>query len=127
MEDQRTFYEEVGRRIREARKRRKPMMTQETLGKRVSLTRTSITNLEKGRQKLLLHTLADIAATLQVQPASLLPLSHSEFDPELEDALKNRSAAEKEWIKNTLSEAEKGRTDDDTQKARSQSGQRTAR
>ena len=58
--------------VRDARKRRKPKMTQDGLAKMVGLTRTSITNVEKGRQKFLLHTLTDIARVLQVEPASLM-------------------------------------------------------
>lgn len=114
MDDYRAFYEEVGRRIREARKRRKPPLTQEALGELVSLARTSITNIEKGRQKFLLHTLADLAASLQVQPANLLPQSSAESDRQLDEALKDRPRAEKEWIKSAVSAAQKGRTDDGT-------------
>ena len=112
MVEHQVFYGEVGRRIREARKRRKPPLTQEALGKLVSLTRTSITNVEKGRQKFLLHTLADIAAALQVEPASLFPISGAESDRRLDDALKNRPRAEKDWIKSAVSAAQKGRNDD---------------
>ncbi|HVX56096.1 MAG TPA: helix-turn-helix transcriptional regulator [Candidatus Saccharimonadales bacterium] len=111
---QEAFYKEVGRRIRDARKQRKPPLTQESLGKLVSLTRTSITNLEKGRQKFLLHTLADIAAALRVEPASLLPASKDTQDQQLDEALKNRPAAEKEWIKSTVAATQKGRNDDGT-------------
>jgi transcriptional regulator with XRE-family HTH domain len=82
------------------------------LGNLVSLTRTSITNVEKGRQKFLLHTLADIAKALQVDAASLLPESGGEADQRLEQALKNRPRAEKEWIKSAVSAAQKGRGDD---------------
>ena len=114
MEDHRQFYQEVGRRIREARKRRKPPLTQETLAQLVSLTRTSITNVEKGRQKFLLHTLADIAIALQVEPASLLPQSNAESDRNLDEALKNRPTAEKEWIKSAVSAAQLGRNDNGT-------------
>jgi len=114
VDDHQRFYEEVGRRIREARKRRKPPMTQEALADLVSLTRTSITNVEKGRQKFLLHTLAEIAAALQVEPASLLPQSSAASDRQLDEALKNRPPAEKEWIKSAVSAAQKGRNDDGT-------------
>ena len=48
-------------------------VTQEGLAKLVGLTRTSLTNIEKGRQKILLHTFADLAAALRVAPAELLP------------------------------------------------------
>lgn len=109
MNDHQSFYQEVGRRIRDARKRRKPPLTQEGLAELVSLTRTSITNVEKGRQKFLLHTLADIAAALQVDPASLLPPSDGESARRLDEALKNRPRAEKEWIKTAVSAAQKGK------------------
>lgn len=112
MIDQTVFYEEVGRRIREARKRRKPPLTQEQLAEQVKLTRTSITNVEKGRQKFLLHTLAEIAVALEVQPASLLPESSGDGAKQLDRALKNRPKPEKDWIKSAVSAAQRGRTDD---------------
>jgi len=64
-------YQAVGQRIREARVRRQ--MTQDALATAVSLTRTSITNIEKGRQKVLLHTFLEIAEHLEVDPTTLLP------------------------------------------------------
>lgn len=106
------FYEEIGRRIRDARRRRKPPLTQEELAKEVSLTRTSITNVEKGRQKFLLHTLADIAAALQVHPASLLPESDGDGAKQLERALKDRPNSEKQWIKSTVAAVQRGKSDD---------------
>lgn len=109
MENIEAFYEEVGRRIRDARKRRKPPLTQEELADRVKLSRTSITNLENGRQKLLLHTLADIAAALQVQPANLLPDTGSDGQKQLEEALKHRPKAEKDWIKSAVSAVQTGK------------------
>src|SRR5688572_23500510 len=68
----REFYKEVGHRVREARKRANNM-TQKALAMTVGLTRTSLTNIEKGRQKMLLHTFIDIAAALGVDVADLLP------------------------------------------------------
>ena len=67
------LYEEVGRRIRTARVGRG--VTQDALAERVGLTRTSITNVEAGKQKLPLHTLFEIAAALQVEVRELLPAS----------------------------------------------------
>jgi DNA-binding XRE family transcriptional regulator len=58
----RKFYAAVGGRIAKARTGR---MTQEALAGRTSLTRTSIINIEKGRQQILVHTLVDIAQALQ--------------------------------------------------------------
>ncbi|HCR55633.1 TPA: hypothetical protein DIV49_01550 [Candidatus Saccharibacteria bacterium] len=109
MVDEQEFYQEVGRRIRDARKGRKPPLTQQALGELVSLTRTSITNVEKGRQKFLLHTLANIAAALQVEPGSLLPELPLDSDELLDMALKNRPHAEKLWIKSVVSAAQRGR------------------
>lgn len=112
MDDSKAFYEEVGRRIRHARKRREPPLTQEGLAKLVTLTRTSITNVEKGRQRLLLHTLADIAAVLQVDASTLLPESSAEAVGRLDEAIKHRPRAEKEWIKSAVTAAQMGRHDD---------------
>jgi DNA-binding XRE family transcriptional regulator len=107
-----TFYQEVGKRIRKARNGRKPPLTQEALGKLVSLNRTSITNIEKGRQNFLVHTLANIAAALHVTCASLLPDFEVAPEVRLEAALKGMPKAEKEWIKSALSATEKGRSRD---------------
>jgi DNA-binding XRE family transcriptional regulator len=52
--------------------REKVGRTQEDVARAVSLTRTSLTNIEKGRQKLLLHTFADIATFLGRTPSDLL-------------------------------------------------------
>ncbi|SRR6266498_3987843 len=65
------LYKQIGYRIRQARKA--AGLTQEKLAEQVSLTRTSVTNIEKGRQRLLVHTLAEIARELDVPLAKLLP------------------------------------------------------
>jgi DNA-binding XRE family transcriptional regulator len=64
-------YAETGRLIRDSRKAKG--ISQGRLAASVGLSRTSITNIERGRQKLLLHTLVDIARVLGVEPYSLLP------------------------------------------------------
>lgn len=65
------FYTGVWERVRTVRLSQK--VTQEALAMLVGLTRTSRTNIEKGRQKILLHTFADLAVALRVAPAELLP------------------------------------------------------
>jgi len=60
----------LGERIRGERIRCK--LTQENLAERIHLTRTSITNIEKGRQKLLVHTLVDLADVFGIAPSQLL-------------------------------------------------------
>jgi len=95
------LYEIVGRRVREARKTSN--LTQEELASRVNMTRTSVTNIEKGRQKLLLHTLFDLAAAMKVPVVQLIP-ELSENQPHIEQKLTNGlSKAEKEWIVGELS------------------------
>lgn len=63
------IYKAVGEKIRRARGDRK----QAAVASQVGLTRSSITNIELGRQKVLLHTFVDIALALGVNPADLLP------------------------------------------------------
>jgi DNA-binding XRE family transcriptional regulator len=65
------FYAEVGRRVRHAHEL--AGLTQDTLAARVALSRTSVTNIEGGRQKMMLHTLWELASALGVEPTTLLP------------------------------------------------------
>ena len=55
-------------------------MTQERLGRLVGLSRTSITNIEKGRQHISLHQLFAIAEALRVRPDMLLPSAGEAVD-----------------------------------------------
>lgn len=58
------FYGAVGARIRTLREVKG--MTQQELADVVKLTRTSIVNIEQGRQRLLLHSIPRFASTLGV-------------------------------------------------------------
>jgi transcriptional regulator with XRE-family HTH domain len=100
LKNQRQFYSEVGKRVRAARKARS--MTQEGLASQVSLTRTSITNIEQGRQNFPLHMLAEIAAALNVLPAALLPPGKGREDADLDQALEGRPVEEQAWIRSAL-------------------------
>src|SRR5437870_12561895 len=71
MVDQDTFYKVLGERIRHTRQERG--LSQESLAKAVGLKRPSMSNIEKGRQNLLLHTFCDIAEVLNADANSLLP------------------------------------------------------
>lgn len=96
--DPESLYSEVGRRI--AAERNSKKITQARLGAIVSLTRTSITNIEKGRQKVLLHTLFDIAEALGVAPMELLPHTQQPADGNLDQRLPDGlSDAEQAWIR----------------------------
>ncbi len=65
------FYEQFGQRVRRARLAQG--MNQSALGHRVGLERSSISNVEKGRQRVQLHMLVEFAAALGVPPDDLLP------------------------------------------------------
>jgi transcriptional regulator with XRE-family HTH domain len=65
------FYRKLGDRIRA--KRQECGLSQEGLASAVGLKRPSLSNIEKGRQNLLLHTFCDIAATLNASVSELLP------------------------------------------------------
>jgi transcriptional regulator with XRE-family HTH domain len=71
------FYGEMGALIR--KERRLLGVTQLQLARKLSLTRTSITNIEKGKQKVLAHTVSEIASFLEVPYTKLWP--QSELDP----------------------------------------------
>lgn len=96
------LYAEVGRLIKSARQAKS--MTQEGLGTLVDLSRTSITNIERGRQRLFLDTLYQIADKLGVRPASLFP-SSSDFSLE-QKVPGDVSNSEFKWIKKVV---ERGR------------------
>ncbi len=67
------FYTDVGRRIRD--QRNDEGMTQEQLGRLLSppTTRVSIANIEGGNQRILSHTLVQLAAALNIEVTDLLP------------------------------------------------------
>lgn len=65
------FYKKIGENIRAKRKERG--LSQEELAKAIGLKRPSISNIEKGRQNILLHTFCDIIETLDSTANALLP------------------------------------------------------
>ena len=65
MKDHEIFYKKVGELIRAKRKERG--LSQEGLAKAIGLKRPSMSNIEKGRQNILLHTFCDIVETLDAE------------------------------------------------------------
>jgi transcriptional regulator with XRE-family HTH domain len=65
------FYQEFGRRVRAARD--DAGLSQEELASRVGLSRGSIANIERGAQRVALHTFVEIAAALGVDSVRLIP------------------------------------------------------
>jgi len=72
------FYSQFGRRVKSHRSRKH--LTQQELSTRLSLSRSSIANIELGRQKILLHQLFDLAEALNTTPWDLLPVSPDQVD-----------------------------------------------
>lgn len=71
------LYRHVGREIG---RRRRGKFTQQQLADIIGVSRTSVTNLEKGRQRVPLHYLLHLAEVLACEISDLLP-SRSELAP----------------------------------------------
>lgn len=69
--DEGLLYRQIGERLR--RVRGEIGVTQEQLAGAVGVLRTSITNIEAGKQKPPLHLLYKICATLGIEMTSVLP------------------------------------------------------
>ncbi|MFD6073739.1 helix-turn-helix transcriptional regulator [Amycolatopsis lurida] len=70
------FYAVVGSKIKETRTREK--VTQTELAKTLGLTRSSVANIEAGRQRVQLHGLAQIALILKVDISDLVPMPYDD-------------------------------------------------
>jgi transcriptional regulator with XRE-family HTH domain len=107
MDKQDKFYLELGRRIRNVRLHFN--LTQEQLADLVSLSRTSITNIEKGKQKILAHTLVDLTEKLRVPIDKLIPLSIQMSENEKINNLLDRdsSPAQRFFFEAAMSKARK--------------------
>ncbi len=101
------LYKVIGELVRTARER--AGWTQNDLARLAGLTRTSITNLESGNQKLRVHTLFNIAQALGVSPETLLPLPNKRTADEIGIKLddKDLNKTELEWVKRILDDTQK--------------------
>lgn len=87
------FYRQFGRLLADVR--RKKGVSQEILADEIGLSRTSITNIEKGRQPIQLHSLYRIARLLGVEIKEILP-SPKVFElPVVNEQL---SVSRSEWL-----------------------------
>jgi transcriptional regulator with XRE-family HTH domain len=95
-------YTVVGKRVRAGRAQVR--LTQDQLAQRVGLTRSSITNLELGRQKIQVHTLCAIADALRLPVTSLLPDKPTAVSSTIKDELKGKhlDPAERAWAARIL-------------------------
>lgn len=93
------FYDEFGQKLKIAR--RGARLSQDQLATRVALSRTSITNIEHGRQHIPLHLLIELSDALGVAPASLLPTRVSQTRVGLPAGL---DANVKSWVESRVAD-----------------------
>ena len=92
------FYCRFGQRLSRARKA--AGLSQADLATSINLTRTSVSNIEKGRQRVLLHTFGQILDVLNLQPVELLPAGASATQPPPE--LNNLPRDERDFVERGL-------------------------
>ncbi len=114
--DSDSLYGQFGRLVRGHRQRLG--LRQDQLAERVGLSRTSITNIERGRQKVLLHQVFLLAESLEISPEALLPsVGMAEVSPRIEQKLaEHLRGAEKEWARRIVVSGSKGGVSDATSK-----------
>lgn len=61
------------------------------------LSRSSIANIENGKQRVALHLFLEIAGVLKVDPKELLPIAATEV-PTIVERAPNLSPPEQEWL-----------------------------
>jgi transcriptional regulator with XRE-family HTH domain len=92
-DSEKAFYSAFGRMLSEIR--RKKRISQEMLADELGLSRTSITNIEKGRQPVQLYALYVIARLLGTDVKELLP---SEAIFERPERAKGLNVSRSEWL-----------------------------
>lgn len=65
------IYEEIGDTVRLRRKQMN--LTQKMLSQRINISRTSLANIEAGRQRLMVHQLIKLSSALEMDSRDLLP------------------------------------------------------
>lgn len=101
------FNEELGKRIRAAREGK---LTQAALGAKVGLSRTAITNIECGRQRLLVDQLVQIATAIGVPPTNLLPSSEAGANQQIGAPTIAEMPTVRRWLATAQKTAPRGRS-----------------
>ena|ERR1700728_327445 len=97
------YYRDLGRRIQRARL--ELGLTQEALASLVGISRTSMVNIERGRQKVLAHTLVRLARWLKADIKDLA--RDSANDLEIDDLLNKVSEPTKQFVRAAIAKAVK--------------------
>jgi transcriptional regulator with XRE-family HTH domain len=95
--------------------RRRRRLTQGRLAAAVSVSRTSITNIEKGRQVVPVHLLAKLAQTLNVPIGDLVPTNDSvEAGSAIDLQLSTLKPAQREWAARVIARRPSGASHEDS-------------
>ncbi|NNN19819.1 MAG: helix-turn-helix transcriptional regulator [Acidimicrobiaceae bacterium] len=101
MKNEFQYYRELGQRIQ--RERLRQQLTQENLAALVGLSRTSIVNIERGRQKVLAHILVRLASALKTELADLARDSREKM--KFDELLENLPEADKQFVRSAVTPA----------------------
>ncbi|MEV6525924.1 helix-turn-helix transcriptional regulator [Longispora sp. NPDC051575] len=101
------LYGHIGRKVREARKRAR--LTQDDLAQAVGMTRSSIANLEAGRQRIPVHLLVLIGELLNMRASDLLPngptFNGMLLMTDVTEHLVNDQAGMQDFVQSTIAKA----------------------
>ena len=67
------IYRQIGLRIARLRRSRDPRLNQQDLADAAHISRASMVNIERGRHRVQIHVLYEIARALGIEAADLLP------------------------------------------------------
>ena len=90
------FYRVLGERLRDARCHAR--VSQLRLALAVGLSRSSIANIESGRQPIYIHSLVSIAGQLGVSLSELLSTERPAEDHLIQNELKKLNTQKQEWV-----------------------------
>lgn len=96
-QDEEIFKVEVGWKLRDIRKL--AGLSQEDLANGVGLTRTSIVNIEKGKQSLTISTIYSISKFLKISPTDLFPDSKNSISLVIKANIHKLEIERDEWKK----------------------------
>jgi transcriptional regulator with XRE-family HTH domain len=99
--DETKLYKTVGERIRTYRRAITPLVNQKDVAdiSDGELSRSSLANIEGGRQSISLHQLYRIADILNIDPRKLLPARQDVFEGTLESV---QDDGKREWLSRVL-------------------------
>jgi transcriptional regulator with XRE-family HTH domain len=109
-------YARFGRQLRRVRNEQR--MTQAELAERVALGRTSIVNIEKGQQRVYLHTVYALAGALGVLAPDLLPdepIDATQMPAQVQEL----PVAEREWVMRRLAPTQEQRPEEGSERGTS--------